>query len=490
MSVRDTSELRVTTLEIAQIDELLRSGAEPPEMIHVDRGGDRATSLAAYGGVGPHWRPPFLGRRRGSGELLGRVRLLYASDLDSGGDVEWLAQTPAATTCGHSLIAAPPGDRPAWVEINCEALPCPCLRPGEGGGGGSDRPRRRREPRRRVEVISARITAVVDGDTVKVRSTSGRRRSYTIRLIGIDTPEARKPGTPVECGGPEASDNMRSMAFHNGEGRRVTVTTDPSQDRTDRFGRLLAYVATSDGAQLNVSQVAAGWSRTYVFRKRFRQYSRFKSAERRARSEDRGVWAYATATFTGGSPPSARGTRGLRRVRRKHKRASREKATTSDSSAKPGASRHRACEDNDDDFIGTCTDEGSVYHLLRKRDTAELKELEVNIESVDVEERANGVATVTVKLTITNRTAEPQSVNATGQVGLLLTDKQYSPVEDSFVDVVQPDLSQTGTVTFEAPDRLAAKISDPKTNGVLAVLNFSEFGAGGASEYAYFLLGR
>jgi hypothetical protein len=30
MSVRDTSELRVATLEIAQIDEFLRSGAEPP----------------------------------------------------------------------------------------------------------------------------------------------------------------------------------------------------------------------------------------------------------------------------------------------------------------------------------------------------------------------------------------------------------------------------------------------------------------------------
>jgi hypothetical protein len=30
MSVRDTSELRAATLEIAQIDEFLRSGAEPP----------------------------------------------------------------------------------------------------------------------------------------------------------------------------------------------------------------------------------------------------------------------------------------------------------------------------------------------------------------------------------------------------------------------------------------------------------------------------
>lgn len=183
--------------------------------------------------------------------------------------------------------------------IYCEALPCPCLRPGQGDGGdrGNERPRKKRKPRPRAEVISARITAVVDGDTVKVRTTSGRRRSYTVRLIGVDTPETRKPGTPVECGGPEASANMRAMAFSKGRGRRVKLTTDPSQDRTDRFGRLLAYVETTSGRQLNVAQVADGWSRTYVFRTRFRQYSRFRAAERRARSAGRGAWELCNGDF-------------------------------------------------------------------------------------------------------------------------------------------------------------------------------------------------
>jgi endonuclease YncB( thermonuclease family) len=39
---------------------------------------------------------------------------------------------------------------------------------------------------------------VVDGDTVKVRAFGAKRSRYTVRLIGIDTPETRKPGTPVE----------------------------------------------------------------------------------------------------------------------------------------------------------------------------------------------------------------------------------------------------------------------------------------------------
>jgi hypothetical protein len=55
MSVRDTSELRAATLEIAQIDEFLRSGAEahmPAILSDLDRGGD------------VEWLAQYLARRR------------------------------------------------------------------------------------------------------------------------------------------------------------------------------------------------------------------------------------------------------------------------------------------------------------------------------------------------------------------------------------------------------------------------------------------
>ena len=62
--------------------------------------------------------------------------------------------------------------------IYCEALPCPCSRGGSsdggGGSGGSDRPRR---PRKRAQVFRGVITDVVDGDTIKVRVTGGKRYS-------------------------------------------------------------------------------------------------------------------------------------------------------------------------------------------------------------------------------------------------------------------------------------------------------------------------
>jgi micrococcal nuclease len=82
--------------------------------------------------------------------------------------------------------------------------------------------------------LSARVTHVVDGDTIDVELADGS--DETVRYIGIDTPETVKPGTPVQCGGPRAHDvNERLVG-----GRLVTLRFDA--ERRDVYGRLLAYV--------------------------------------------------------------------------------------------------------------------------------------------------------------------------------------------------------------------------------------------------------
>ena len=141
--------------------------------------------------------------------------------------------------------------------IYCESLPCPCLKPGSSGGGssgGSSNPKPK--PKKKAQTISARITSVVDGDTIKVRASGAKRDYYTVRLIGIDTPETKRPGVGVECGGKRATARMLQLAFtkpkdtdddgladeEGGDGRRVTLRTDPTQDTFDRYKRLLAYV--------------------------------------------------------------------------------------------------------------------------------------------------------------------------------------------------------------------------------------------------------
>jgi micrococcal nuclease len=94
-----------------------------------------------------------------------------------------------------------------------------------GGNGTSDEP---------SGPLTARVTHVVDGDTIDVELADGS--DDTVRYIGIDTPETVKPGTPVQCGGPRAHEvNERLVG-----GRTVTLRFDA--EHRDVYGRLLAYV--------------------------------------------------------------------------------------------------------------------------------------------------------------------------------------------------------------------------------------------------------
>jgi endonuclease YncB( thermonuclease family) len=79
--------------------------------------------------------------------------------------------------------------------------------------------------------VTALVLRVVDGDTVDIRDdVRGRLR---VRLLGIDTPETKKPGYTVGCWGPEASEFAKSTLL----GQRVAFVTDPSQGMYDRYGR-------------------------------------------------------------------------------------------------------------------------------------------------------------------------------------------------------------------------------------------------------------
>jgi micrococcal nuclease len=148
---------------------------------------------------------------------------------------------------------------------------------------------------KREVMRGAHVRAVVDGDTLKVRLASGKR--VTVRLLGIDTPETSKPNTPVECGGRQATANMKRLAFNKNRGRGVTLTTDPTQGRTDRFGRLLAYVRADNGRDLGLEQIRAGWSTAYVYAVPFARLRSYERAEGAAKSGMRGAWSACGGSF-------------------------------------------------------------------------------------------------------------------------------------------------------------------------------------------------
>ena len=59
------------------------------------------------------------------------------------------------------------------------------------------------------------------------------RGRLRISLLGIDTPETKKPGYTVGCWGPAATEFAKSTLL----GQRVALIYDQSQGVYDRYGR-------------------------------------------------------------------------------------------------------------------------------------------------------------------------------------------------------------------------------------------------------------
>ncbi|HWH14687.1 MAG TPA: thermonuclease family protein [Miltoncostaeaceae bacterium] len=152
-------------------------------------------------------------------------------------------------------------------------------------------------------MLSGTVSDVVDGDTIKVVA---RGFETPVRLIGIDTPETRKPGTPVQCFGPEATARVERLLPI---GQRVRLVTDVTQDTRDRYGRLLAYVYRAGaGTSVNYSLVASGHAKVYVYRRTapFTHVASFRRAEMHARRAKRGLWGPPCDGDTSTPAPTAR----------------------------------------------------------------------------------------------------------------------------------------------------------------------------------------
>ncbi|MGH2826593.1 MAG: thermonuclease family protein [Actinomycetota bacterium] len=143
----------------------------------------------------------------------------------------------------------------------------------------------------------AEVTRVVDGDTIEVVVTgrshgpaagkAGVGEVYKVRLIGIDTPESVKPGSPVECFGKEASAAAAALL----EGEEVTLVKDVEE--TDAYERLLRYVYLGE-EMVNARLVLNGYASAYTYPPNVRHSELFVQLQREARENDRGLWSTDT----------------------------------------------------------------------------------------------------------------------------------------------------------------------------------------------------
>lgn len=130
----------------------------------------------------------------------------------------------------------------------------------------------------------ATVLAVVDGDTIVVRIAGVEER---VRLIGIDTPETKKPDTPVQCYGPEASARTADLLP---VGTTVRLVRDI--EARDAYDRLLAYVYRVDDEMfVNLDLVASGHARTLRYEPNTAHSIEFAGAADSARRAGLGLWA-------------------------------------------------------------------------------------------------------------------------------------------------------------------------------------------------------
>jgi len=131
--------------------------------------------------------------------------------------------------------------------------------------------------------LAGTITYVYDGDTVKFRLESGEEKR--VRLIGVDAPEYDAPQESARL----SAFLARRFAYSKLYQKPVRLTLD--KEKTDVYGRLLAYVWTDDGTLFNEVLVAEGYAYAYLkfpFDEAFKK--RFEDAEAAARRDEKGLW--------------------------------------------------------------------------------------------------------------------------------------------------------------------------------------------------------
>lgn len=126
------------------------------------------------------------------------------------------------------------------------------------------------------------MAQVYDGDTVRLRD--GRR----VRLLNVNAPEIAHGAQPGQPHGQEAARALRKLLP---DGAAVGLSYDA--DREDKYGRLLAHLALTDGTDAQAALLAQGAAWVLVVPPNVARVDCYARIERQARSARRGLWALA-----------------------------------------------------------------------------------------------------------------------------------------------------------------------------------------------------
>jgi endonuclease YncB( thermonuclease family) len=132
---------------------------------------------------------------------------------------------------------------------------------------------------------SFRVVKVVDGDTVDINIADGEYATTRVRLLGVDTPETKRPGESPMYYGEKASSFTAELVL----AQEVTIVIDTVSDVRDRYGRLLGYVRFGGGRVLNEELIVKGFGYADL-RFDHSDYDRYVGLQEEAIEKGVGLW--------------------------------------------------------------------------------------------------------------------------------------------------------------------------------------------------------
>lgn len=135
---------------------------------------------------------------------------------------------------------------------------------------------------RGVKSVDGKVLRTVDGDTAHIEIDG---RDFSVRFLGIDTPETNFNGKSQGFWGEAASERLKELLP---EGKWVTVQFD--DEKCDSNGRMLAHILLGD-ININRQMVSEGLAVNYCIEPNHRYCVQYGKEVRQSIKEHKGMFS-------------------------------------------------------------------------------------------------------------------------------------------------------------------------------------------------------
>lgn len=129
------------------------------------------------------------------------------------------------------------------------------------------------------------VNRVIDGDTVHVTDENGKEE--ILRFLAVDTLEKNSFDKREKCLAYQETDFTKENLLN----RKVTLKTDSTQDKYDKYGRLLVYISLASSTKtFNEVLLETGNARVFKSNPPATNYEKYLQLQTEAQRKHLGMW--------------------------------------------------------------------------------------------------------------------------------------------------------------------------------------------------------